>query len=652
MWGVGLSYGLYQTVKVGDSEEILLGYGPVGNTNPVFTSYQQGVMSAGAVFELYAKKDGWMTVFTRMNPGKQYVVFEGKDNGIPYTLGVAGDGYMINYSLPGKTMTYETGEETYTIDFDVDGADRYFREATVQQTDASGIEMWMNDVGEIIASETRPDGCSPVMEVVHGEYAPEYPYIAAGLSEAPATSTGYLTFKVRAGRTYYVSALGSKMICPGFVFSSGEKEPAVTFVANEYLPEVRFKTDVYVPDVSEPDDPYVGNPEKSGSSTIMLATDDDLMSAGLETTKQDIPGGTLILNGETGKFSLAYDDEWGTAASYGKYRTVRIHDSEEITLGQGAVGNPNLLLYVVSKEYAPVGFEGNVVEAGVCDLLTLTPGYPFTPVREFRALQSRMVKKFNQKTYIGLCSGWESIVLPFDVKNVYAENIGSNLTPYGIMTDRHKQRPYWLYEADADGDWKEAYSINAGVPYILSVPNNSAYPDGFNVMGDVVFSSDIAQQISPDICSPATITWNSGQEFRALWLPLGEDEKADAMAINVGRSDITDDNGQPLVPGSAFCAGLEPKPLEAYVAAAGAERMMRIFGDASGVESALGGNGVDVSAAGGEIRVSSDVDRTLDIVTPDGKVARKLQLKAGEIICVTDLHGGIYLVAGRKIIVK
>lgn len=67
--------GAYKTVRVGDVE-MTLAYGAVGDTNPTFVNYASGVMSAGAVFEITPSKDGWLTLFTKLNPNKPQVVFE------------------------------------------------------------------------------------------------------------------------------------------------------------------------------------------------------------------------------------------------------------------------------------------------------------------------------------------------------------------------------------------------------------------------------------------------------------------------------------------------------------------------------------------------------------------------------------------------
>ncbi len=182
----------YQTVSVNDSGDILLENGAVGSTNPGFTGYSDGVMYDGAVFELKAKKDGWMTLFTKINPNKQYVVFQNSNEGVAYTLGVAGTDYKIYYTLPGKDGL---------VDLNAADADTYF-----------------------VAKS--------------GDMRPSAPYVAAGLDSAPAESTGFLAFPVKSGNKYYVSALGSKATMGGFVYT--ENEPTVTFRATDELAEVVF----------------------------------------------------------------------------------------------------------------------------------------------------------------------------------------------------------------------------------------------------------------------------------------------------------------------------------------------------------------------------------------------------------------------------
>ena len=316
------------------------------------------------------------------------------------------------------------------------------------------------------------------------------------------------------------------------------------------------------------------------------------------------------------------------------------------------IGNPNLLLYVDDLGYASESQGCIVVADGVCESLELTPGYPFTPVSAFTANSSRMVKEFRQKTYIGTCAGWETVVLPFDAAEVYAENLGSSLTPMESVGEDHSLRPYWLYEGDASGDWTPASEIRAGVPYIISTPNNSAYADGYNVDGPVVFSSGQPQRITPETTEPYAVDWASGRQFRSLWLPLPKEEAEDAMGLNVGMNWLTDDDGELLPPGSAFHVGVTPKPLEAYVTRIGAERAMKVMGGQSGVLPVIAESSLEMRVADGALSLRSVTDRTVHVFTPDGASVRVLELKAGEAVTINGLTPGIYIAAGRKVIVR
>ncbi|MDE6633264.1 MAG: leucine-rich repeat domain-containing protein, partial [Muribaculaceae bacterium] len=242
-----------------------------------------------------------------------------------------------------------------------------------------------------------------------------------------------------------------------------------------------------------------------------------------------------------------------------------------------AIANPNLLVYVDDAQYAPEGLDHNVVANGICQKLVLTPGYPFTPVNDFTARSSSMTKDFTQITGTDGCSGWETIVLPFDVVKVTSPQ-GHTLLPFNKVSDVNRQRPFWLYEADPTGEWLAADSIAAGVPYIISMPNNPRYNPAYNISGPVTFSNPKPQLITAETTAPYVSTWTSGREFRSLWLPLDDSEAAKAMGLNVGIDYLTDNDGTLLPPGSAFHTAITPKPLEAYVVSNDNAKAFRIWG--------------------------------------------------------------------------
>lgn len=233
-WGTTTTYKNYQNVTV-NGEAITLGSGAVGNANPTFVSYEEGVMSAGAVFKIEANKDGYMTVFTKINPNKQYLVFEGKTGALPFTLGYSNGSETIHYTLPVQT----TGNDAGYIDFAASDASKYFIVAQKQSTNEAGQPLWKDKDGNIVAGDrpvwTGDDGKekkgAAVMEDIPGQNKPQFPYLVAGLEKAPGESTGFLTFNVIKGNIYYFSALGSKAACGGFVYT--ENDPKIVFPAQD-----------------------------------------------------------------------------------------------------------------------------------------------------------------------------------------------------------------------------------------------------------------------------------------------------------------------------------------------------------------------------------------------------------------------------------
>ncbi len=318
-----------------------------------------------------------------------------------------------------------------------------------------------------------------------------------------------------------------------------------------------------------------------------------------------------------------------------------------------SLANPNMLLYVADAKHAPKSKTDNVVVMGqgegVCARLVLMPGRAFRAVLPFTASHSEMTKKFTQTTAIDGGAGWETIVLPFDVRTVRTAD-GRDLTPFAAVTNIVFQYPYWLSEADASGDWKEATALKAGVPYIIAMPNNGEYIDRYNISGEVTFANDRAMRITPETTAPYAVTWASGREFRSLWLPLPSDELAGALGLNVGIDDLTDEAGQLLLPGSAFHAGVAPLPLEAYVTRAGAARAVRILSPQSALPMVKGDATLRVEARDGVLTIHSGRDCRVDVFRADGVRVATCEVKAGEPYTLRALGKGVYIVAGRKFV--
>ena len=198
----------------------------------------------------------------------------------------------------------------------------------------------------------------------------------------------------------------------------------------------------------------------------------------------------------------------------------------------------------------------------------------------------------------------------------------------------------------------EAAEIKAGVPYIISMPNNPRYNPAYNIHGTVTFSNSTSQKITTETTTPYVATWATGREFRSLWLPLDKAEAEDAMGLNVGMDNLTDDNGTVLAPGSAFHTDVLPKPLEAYVLRNDNANAFRIHGLQSAVLALPDEDGLKIAQEGNGVILKSSVDRTIDVYSADGTLLRRVSLKAGEPVYVDNLPKGVCLIAGHKVMIK
>lgn len=323
------------------------------------------------------------------------------------------------------------------------------------------------------------------------------------------------------------------------------------------------------------------------------------------------------------------------------------------------IGNPNVLLYVKNKDLAPYGKPITIVEMNpsdmtgpVCRDLIIHPGGAFGPAIPFTALKASFTKSFTQATPVDGCGGWETVVLPFDVQSVTVDDSRGELTPFARFTNSRTQYPFWLYEADANSEWKEASEIKAGVPYLIAMPNNEKYAERFRINGDVTFSSTSPVLVKAVSSEDHAVTWSNGHTFKPLWLPLDEEQADNAMGLNANIDNLTSDDGQILLPGSAFHIGVEPKPLEAYVTRMGTRMALPVMGAQSHVAIMEAENDLVVEEFDGALLLKSATDRVVSVYRPDGVCVASILLKAGEPSVTNSLPQGLYIVAGRKIIIK
>ena len=215
------------------------------------------------------------------------------------------------------------------------------------------------------------------------------------------------------------------------------------------------------------------------------------------------------------------------------------------------IGNPNLLVYVNQESLAPQGIQ-NVVVNGTAKNIVLTDTEDgnnnfFCPVA-FTAQNISYTHEYRMRTEIGVSRGWETIALPFTVQTIRHENNGL-LAPFGSGLEG---KPFWLRTLNGNG-LAAAHSIEANVPYIISMPNNAVYPADYNQAGRVTFSAQ-------NTVVPATERMERIGGDRVLvptTVRVGQAE--DIFAVN--RNAAFDAYPE----GSVFVAGYrEVRPFEAY----------------------------------------------------------------------------------------
>lgn len=335
-------------------------------------------------------------------------------------------------------------------------------------------------------------------------------------------------------------------------------------------------------------------------------------------------------------------------------------------------GNPNLLLWISDRNNAPTDAVNVVVygdtASGYCsdpdntevkgwaERIILEPGYPFSAYHPVEVGDVEFIKEFTMPTEINECQGWESIVLPFMPSSITRIANGETLLPYPAwsmtMVDNNNYygpKPFWLYKATT-ADWVAAEAIEARVPYIISMPNNPYYVDEFNISDFVSFAASNVV-ITKEDCTPAGTDWKNGMAFKGSFMPVEESH----LALN-GMAD-----GDDLRPGSAFVSDVVAKPFEGYVAGYVADQGDRfnrksipVFGNLSGLTlPSINDGGLIILPEGkGGILIMSDRSIAVDVYTATGIKVRSVDAPAGESVVVDHLSKGIYIVAGRKVMVR
>ncbi len=243
---------------------------------------------------------------------------------------------------------------------------------------------------------------------------------------------------------------------------------------------------------------------------------------------------------------------------------------------------------------------------------------------------------------MGECAGWETITLPFNVNSFTMSDTGTECAPFA--TDgSYTLRPFWLYALDENG-WRAASTILAHEPYIISLPNNDAYIDGWSLSGPMTFAAE-------NVRIEATEPMPSTNGLRTL-TPSFRGENADGALYVLN---AYDDSGE-YAPGSVFLPGWgDVKPFECYFTAKDSPQRISIFGDILGLEAVFGdraGGSLVCRVENGALYVLSDRDRTVRVVNTTGAVVRTASLTAGEEARIDGLVHGFYMVENIKICIR
>ncbi len=267
----------------------------------------------------------------------------------------------------------------------------------------------------------------------------------------------------------------------------------------------------------------------------------------------DFDGNTLRVSGEGKVFPVL--NKLGNEASETLCAIIWDVNTPLTEESLQGITNPNLLIYVTDATLASTDRD-NVIVNGQAHHIKLTEtgtgNCNFYCPQAFTAEMVSYTREFSQQTQVGVTRGWETIALPFTVQAITHE-MNATLKPFGAEGNG---KPFWLRKLGSSG-LTQATRIEANVPYIISMPNNSeAYPAEYNQAGKVTFS---AKNVTVPVTEPVIL---ATEDSSLMMVPAFQRirKSSEVWAINVGEM-----RGQYLE-GSVFERGYrDVRPFEAYI---------------------------------------------------------------------------------------
>ncbi len=309
--------------------------------------------------------------------------------------------------------------------------------------------------------------------------------------------------------------------------------------------------------------------------------------------------------------------------------------------------NPNLLFYVKASQYSPENVR-NVIVGETAEFIKLTDAEygDFYCPKSFVAKKISYTHNYRLETQKGVCEGWESIALPFDVQS-YMTSKGE-AKPYKVANTG--EWLFWLRELTSSG-MVEAEGIKANLPYIISMPNWDGYQDYYNIYGEVVFS---AQDVTIDVTDIKAVDATP----RHFWPCYQKIERvSNCFALNKQHLIPSDTyQGEEHLPGSVFLGNLRDiNPFEAYFTydGASASRAIRVsellLSGPTSISNIEGDYNISIN--GTVIKCAKNNDSTLNIYSATGQLVKTVVLSQGRNV-VSGLKSGIYVINGTKYVVK
>lgn len=275
-----------------------------------------------------------------------------------------------------------------------------------------------------------------------------------------------------------------------------------------------------------------------------------------------------------------------------------------------------------------------LIKDGQCSSLTLHDLKPFYCPIPFTVGHVEYKHFYAQSTGLGSSAGWETLALPFDVARIRHEGKG-DIAPFGVDATYN----FWLAEP-ADGGFDPTIAIRANKPYIIAMPNHTAYGSDL-LNGNVVFSADNVLIHATDELAPY-----HGTEYSMI-PSFDEIKRCDSVyALNVSLK------FDKYAAGSVFAPNRKDvMPFSAYMVPAEKNQGAPMFRIQMRPEAEDVVYNLSVTVAGGIVYVTLPEDRAITVYDMVGRKVCVIDGMEG-VNEISYLPQGMYMIEKTKVYVK